>query len=61
MTRGDQFRASADAAEASAAAAFSPDLKRQFHELAVQWRDLARQADDYDAAVKPEEDHSSSR
>lgn len=52
MTRGDQYRASAEAAEAAAATAATPDLEREFLALAAQWRDLARQADEFDGALK---------
>ena len=51
MTRGDQFRTSALDAEASAASAASADLQRQFLDLAAQWRDLADEADAFDAAL----------
>jgi hypothetical protein len=51
VTRGGQFRSRADAAEASAATAGSPELKQQFLAVAAQWRDLARQADEDDAAL----------
>lgn len=51
-TRGDQFRSRADAAEASATTAASPELERQFLAVAAQWRDLARQADEHDTAVR---------
>lgn len=51
MTRGDEFRERAAAAEASAATAANSELRREFFELAVKWRDLARQADEYDEAV----------
>jgi len=52
MTRGDEYRARAEAAETSAATAANAELRRQFLDLAAKWRDLARQADEYDDAVK---------
>lgn len=52
MARGDHYRARAEAAEKSAAEAKSPDIKRQFRELATQWRDLGRQADEHEAVIK---------
>lgn len=51
MTRGDEFRARAEAAEDSATTAASAELRFQFLDLAAKWRDLARQADAYDEAV----------
>jgi hypothetical protein len=44
MNRADEFLANAAKAEASAANARDPETKRQFQELAQQWRILAKAA-----------------
>jgi hypothetical protein len=44
MRRADEFLANAAKAEASAANVRDPEIKRQFQELAEQWRILARAA-----------------
>ena len=52
MARGDPYRARAVTAEMTAADTTDAEMKRQFLDLAAQWRDLARQADDYEATIR---------
>jgi hypothetical protein len=45
VTKTEQYRANADMCDKEAAKAQDPEVKRQFSELASQWRDLAKHAE----------------
>jgi hypothetical protein len=45
VTKTEQYRANADACDKEAAKSHDTEVKRQFSELASQWRDLAKQAE----------------
>lgn len=53
MTRGDRYREQAKVVQKFAVDAKDADVKRQFIELAAQWRNLARQADEHDEFMSP--------
>jgi hypothetical protein len=44
-SKAEKYRATADACDEAAAKSHDPEVKRQYLELAVQWRDLAKQAE----------------